>query len=83
MLNKKRIIDQKRYAICPLDVSDRELSSEEIDRIKIIMDKLDNEKENGVTEFIDGNYIMINEDYKKTIESYESVKEIQKKRIKR
>jgi hypothetical protein len=67
MLNKQRIIDNKRYAICPVYVSKYELTNDEIKRINEITRKLSNNEE-----FIDGNYVMTNSEYRDSIIEYKN-----------
>lgn len=80
MLNKQRIIDNKRYAICPIYMPLYELTDDEIRKIKEIENKLDNNEE-----FIDGNYILTNSEYRDCVQEYnhlENKKENKKVRLK-
>lgn len=67
MIRKERIINQERYAICPIDVCEYDLSNEEIKKINEIQKKLKEEKETNTPKFINGNYILRNEEYKEII----------------
>lgn len=80
MLNKEKIINQKRYAIRPLNVNEYELSNEEIIKLNNIQKKLKLEKKTNIPQFINGNYVLNNEEYKELVNKEKVLNKVKIKR---